>query len=137
MPALTQPLESSEFVRTVRSAARDEQVWVDVGVHETSDEAGRCYNTHLMIDDKGEIIQAYRKVHLFDVDIKGGATILESRTSKPGSHLLEPASTPVGRVGLLTCYDIRFPEASLHLRRLGAQVITYPVRVSSPHAARH
>ncbi|KAK4045929.1 Carbon-nitrogen hydrolase, partial [Microbotryomycetes sp. JL221] len=46
----------------------------------------------------GAIVQAYDKLHLFDVDIKGGATILESKTTIPGSQLLPPVPTPIGKV---------------------------------------
>jgi deaminated glutathione amidase len=77
------------------------------------------------------------QVHLFDVDIKGGLKILESATTIPGSALCQPHSTPIGMLGMLTCYDLRFPEPSLTLRRLGAQVITYPsaftVRTGAAH----
>jgi len=78
-------------------------------------------------------------------DIKGGTRILESNTTKPGRKLVPPVNTPIGKgipvpsmnisqqltwvmhlVGMLTCYDLRFPEASLLLRKQGAQILTYP-----------
>lgn len=70
-------------------------------------------------------------------DIKGGTTILESNTTVPGDDLVPPHATAIGNVGLLTCYDLRFPEPSLRLRRHGAHVITYPsaftVRTGNAH----
>lgn len=63
---------------------------------------------------------------MIPTDIKGGTTILESNTTVPGQDLVPPHPTSVGHVGLLTCYDLRFPEPSLRLRRQGADIITYP-----------
>ncbi len=77
------------------------------------------------------------------MDIKGGTKILESNTTIPGRILPDviassPTSTnPIGALGLLTCYDLRFPEPSLALRRRGAQILTYPsaftVRTGAAH----
>jgi len=95
-------------------------------------------------------VSRYRKIHLFDVAITGGTHILESNTTIPGDNLEDPISTPIGKrsflfahfqgafheltrddtspftVGLLTCFDLRFPELSLSLRRKGAQLLCYP-----------
>ncbi len=74
----------------IRSAAREAGVYVSVGVHEAPSAAQdekdqrenngrlRCYNTQLLISGEGEVLDRYRKLHLFDVDIKGGLKILES-----------------------------------------------------------
>ncbi|KAK4702631.1 hypothetical protein P7C70_g3592, partial [Phenoliferia sp. Uapishka_3] len=160
VPKLAQPLASSSFVSGIKDAARLGNIWVGVGVHESSEEdPKRCYNTNVLIDPQGNIVQAYRKVHLFDVNIAGGATILESNTTMPGSAILDPVATPIGSgkefcsnsalhraadvyftatvVGLLTCYDLRFPEANLILRKRGAQVITYPSAFTMRTGAAH
>ncbi|KAL8276155.1 hypothetical protein RQP46_011449 [Phenoliferia psychrophenolica] len=126
VPKLARPLGDSAFLDGLKHAAVLGNIWVGVGVHESSSDPKRCYNTNVLITPEGEIASAYRKVHLFDVDIAGGATILESNTTIPGDALLPPAATPIGAVGLLTCYDLRFPEASLNLVKRGAQVLTYP-----------
>ncbi|TKY89631.1 hypothetical protein EX895_001416 [Sporisorium graminicola] len=147
--ALTRSADNVKFVQGLQSAAKEASVWVSVGVHEppskSQDDADnsnnngrlRCYNTQLLIDQHGEILDKYRKLHLFDVDIKGGLKILESDSTLKGSELLKPRQTPLGKVGLLTCYDLRFPEPSLSLRRQGAQLLTYPsaftVRTGAAH----
>ncbi|KAL9935053.1 hypothetical protein V8E36_006129 [Tilletia maclaganii] len=145
VPALTRSQENKAFVQGLCEAAREAKAFVSVGVHEepASDsstdaaEPERCYNTQLLIDDSGTIVSRYRKLHLFDVDIRGGLTILESNTTVKGSAIEAPVSTSIGKVGLLTCYDLRFPEPSLSLRRQGAQVLTYPsaftVRTGAAH----
>ncbi|GAA5972620.1 hypothetical protein JCM11641_002940 [Rhodosporidiobolus odoratus] len=133
---LSEPIEGGSFVEAVRRQARESKVWVGVGVHEKGSE-DKCYNTNLLISPDGQIAQAYRKLHLFDVNNAGSPIILESRTTLRGKELLDPVDTAVGKIGLLTCYDLRFPEVSLSLRRRGAQLITYPsaftTRTGPPH----
>lgn len=135
---LTRSPECAAFVRGMRAAAQTHRVWVSVGVHEPSDDdPARAFNTQLLIDAAGEIRSSYRKLHLFDVALQGGPVILESRTTVPGARLEPPAETPLGRMGLLTCYDMRFPEPALALRAQGAQLLTYPsafaVRTGAAH----
>ncbi|KIM23997.1 hypothetical protein M408DRAFT_247558 [Serendipita vermifera MAFF 305830] len=127
--ALSSPLHQSVFLNGIREAAKNSQTWIGVGVHERKDDPNeqRVYNTHLLIDPQGDIKGRYEKLHLFDVDLKGprGPT-LESKTTIAGKVILPPINTVAGKVGLLTCYDIRFPEPSLLLRQKGAEILTYP-----------
>jgi predicted amidohydrolase len=142
--SLTRSPDAQAFVEGIRQAAQSSSIWVSVGVHEApsaQEEAietkQRCFNTQLLIDAEGSILARYRKNHLFDVDIKGGLTILESDTTIPGTAMEPPVKSPIGSVGLLTCYDLRFPEPSLRLRRLGSDILTYPsaftVRTGAAH----
>lgn len=136
--SLLQSKEITSFVEDIQSTAKSSSIWVSVGVHEhIPQDVKRCYNTQLVIDSKGEIQSRYRKTHLFDVDIKNGITILESNTTVPGKSIEEPINTPLGKAGLLTCYDIRFPEASLRLRRQGSEIITYPSAFAVKTGAAH
>jgi predicted amidohydrolase len=50
----------------------------------------------------------------------------ESDYVKAGSRIVDPVETPVGKVGLAICYDLRFPELSAALRHKGADILTYP-----------
>lgn len=147
--SLTRSPDNASFVKGIQDAAREASVLVSVGIHEPPSTAQdekdkaenggrlRCHNTQLLIDQSGEILDRYRKLHLFDVDIRGGMKILESDTTIPGENLLPPRQTEIGKVGLLTCYDMRFPEPALALRLQGAQVLTYPsaftVRTGAAH----
>lgn len=132
-------LEDTEFVSGVLAEAKKSKIWVSVGVHERVDAnvEGQIYNSHLVVSDLGECVANYRKLHMFDVDIANGPILMESKSTKPGSKLLAPIETPVGSIGLLTCYDLRFPEVSIALRRQNAQVILYPsaftVRTGAAH----
>ncbi|KAM0793363.1 hypothetical protein ACM66B_000818 [Microbotryomycetes sp. NB124-2] len=135
---LSETLDSSQFVSGIKEQAKVSSIWVGVGVHELA-KAGdsRCYNTNLLVTPEGNLAQAYRKLHLFDVDIKGGAQILESKTTIKGRELCPVTSTAAGKVGLLTCYDLRFPEVSLILRRRGAEILTYPSAFTLKTGAAH
>ncbi|KAG8834024.1 Carbon-nitrogen hydrolase [Serendipita sp. 411] len=129
---LASALDKHIFLNGLREQAKLNCIWVGVGIHERPDPnlglGNRVYNTHVMIDSEGDIKRRYEKLHLFDVDLKdsGGPTLLESRTTIPGSRIVRPVLTPAGNVGLLTCYDLRFPEPSLLLLEQGAQILTYP-----------
>jgi predicted amidohydrolase len=65
-------------------------------------------------------------LHLFDVEIQNGPVLLESKTTLPGQQIIPPLQTPFGRVGLATCYDLRFPELSTILQKQGMDILTYP-----------
>ncbi|KAG0142943.1 hypothetical protein CROQUDRAFT_49555 [Cronartium quercuum f. sp. fusiforme G11] len=125
-PSLTTTLEESVFVKGIRSAAKTNDCWVSVGVHEKSEDPQRCYNTAIIISNQGEIQQAYRKLHLFDIDLDRDTISNESKFISPGQDFKIPLSTPVGKVGQLICYDIRFPEVGIMHRQHGAEVLIYP-----------
>lgn len=91
------------------------------------------YNAHVLVDAQGTIKASYRKVHLFDVNIPNGPLLMESKTAAPGSELVA-ADSPIGRLGMTVCYDLRFPEMYSALRyEMGAQVMLVPsVRPKTP-----
>lgn len=74
-----------------------------------SEEKPKLLNTHLIIDDRGKIVATYDKTHLFDLDIAGKIRLCESDYVIPGSKIVAPVCTPVGRVGLAT---VSFSSAS-------------------------
>ncbi|MER7461240.1 carbon-nitrogen hydrolase family protein [Micromonospora sp. NPDC126480] len=85
-------------------------MWVVAGsVHESGPDPERTYNTSLVFDRSGALAAAYRKIHLYDVEIPGRVSYLESATVAAGS---QPVVVDVEgvRVGLSICYDLRFPE---------------------------
>ena len=92
---------------------------------ERSPERGRCYNTSVLFGPDGSILKAYRKIHLFDVDVSSEVSFLESRTVVPGAEVVA-AETSLGTVGMSVCYDLRFPELYRALRDRGAEILTIP-----------
>ena len=97
----------------------------------------RTYNTAVVIDPGGHIIATYRKIHLFDVDIPGGATLRESDATAAGDELVvvDIAGAPVG---LSICYDVRFPELYRALvKDKGAEVLLVPAAFTAHTGAAH
>ncbi|WP_242396065.1 carbon-nitrogen hydrolase family protein [Anaeromyxobacter oryzisoli] len=111
---------------TLREVARRRGVYVLAGsIAEKVDAPGKTANTSALIADDGSIVAAYRKIHLFDVQIPDGARYAESEVVVPGDRVVI-APTPLGRIGLSVCYDLRFPELYRKLAALGAEVIAIP-----------
>ena len=70
-------MQDSEFVLGLQREAQQADLHINVGIHEPAQD-GRVKNTLIWINEKGDIVQRYQKVHLFDVDIKGGPVLKES-----------------------------------------------------------
>ncbi|CAN5331481.1 carbon-nitrogen hydrolase family protein [soil metagenome] len=96
----------------------------------------RAYNTAIVVDPSGALVRTYRKVHLFDVDIPGGATLRESDGTVAGSDL-EVVDIDGVAVGLSICYDLRFPELYRTLVDRGAQVVVIPAAFTAYTGAAH
>ena len=89
------------------------------------DATGRIYNTSYAFDRNGHQIGKHRKMHLFDIDVKGGQYFKESDTLTPGDQVTV-FDTEFGKIGLCICYDFRFPELARLMVDKGAQVIIVP-----------
>ncbi|XP_023172409.1 nitrilase and fragile histidine triad fusion protein NitFhit [Drosophila hydei] len=130
---LVEPLDGPLMAK-YKELAKCHQMWLSLGgIHElktptsSSDDKTeqRIYNTHVVLNNLGEVAAIYRKLHLFDATTKE-IRLRESDTVAPGERLEKPVATPAGQVGLQICYDLRFAEPALLLRKLGAQLLTYP-----------
>jgi predicted amidohydrolase len=123
----------------LQAEAKKAKIPINVGIHEPAEDGQRLKNTLIWIDANGEIVQRYLKLHPFDVEIDGGPVLRESDSVQPGSSILPPfsASELPGKIGLLICFDLRFPEPSLSLRRQGATIITYPSAFTVPTGKAH
>lgn len=89
------------------------------------DAEGNVYNTSYVFDREGKQIGKHRKVHLFDIDVKGGQTFKESDTLTAGDSDTV-FDTEFGKIGVMLCFDIRFPELSRMMVNDGAKVIFVP-----------
>lgn len=89
------------------------------------DAEGKVYNTSYIFDRQGKQIGKYRKVHLFDIDVTGGQTFKESDTLTAGDHDTV-FDTEFGRMGVILCFDIRFPELARMMVNDGAKAIFVP-----------
>ncbi|KAJ1637472.1 nitrilase-like protein 1-like protein [Pavlovales sp. CCMP2436] len=133
-----------ERLGSYRVLARKHKLWLSLGgFHEAGAEVapgegeGRVYNTHVMLDDAGATVAVYRKIHLFDVDVVTGPVMMESRYTAPGPAEAVVIDSPVGRLGLTTCYDLRFPELFTALAQRGAEVILVPSAFTVPTGKAH
>ncbi|AEO59369.1 hypothetical protein MYCTH_102295 [Thermothelomyces thermophilus ATCC 42464] len=135
--ALVRPVDKSEFVLGLQEEARREKLPIHVGVHEPGLDSNKVKNTVLWINERGEIAHRYQKIHMFDVDIKDGPVLKESNSVEPGNEILPPFDTTLGKVGSTICFDLRFPEISIALKRLGADIITYPSAFTVPTGRAH
>ncbi|OAX85341.1 hypothetical protein ACJ72_00270 [Emergomyces africanus] len=135
--SLAQPVQQNPFVLGLQKEAKESKLPINVGIHEPAQGGDKVKNTLIWIDEMGEITQRYQKIHLFDVDIKDGPVLKESRSVEKGMRILPPFNTPIGNVGLSICFDLRFPEISLSLKRQGAQIITYPSAFTVPTGQAH
>ena len=88
-------------------------------------ESGKHYNTAYVFDRNGRQIAKHRKMHLFDIDVKGGQRFMESDTLSAGNDITV-FDTDFGTVGLCICYDIRFPELVRLMALKGAEIILVP-----------
>jgi predicted amidohydrolase len=95
------------------------------GMPEKSEREGFVHNTCVVVAPGGQLVAKYRKIHLFDVDIPGGAQFKESGTVMPGDAVVL-ADTPWAKVGLSICYDLRFPELYRALVTGGARLVIVP-----------
>ncbi len=122
---LAEPLTGPTVQAFARLAAELEIHLLVGSVNERSDDPQRCYNTSVFLGRNGRIIQSYRKIHLFDVDVSPDVRFLESDTTVPGSEV-RVAETELGVFGLSICYDLRFPEMYRMLAERGATVMMVP-----------
>lgn len=89
------------------------------------DAEGNVYNTSYIFDREGKQIGKHRKVHLFDIDVKGGQTFKESDTLTAGDSDTV-FDTEFGKMGVMLCFDIRFPELSRMMVNDGARIVFVP-----------
>ena len=110
-----------------RALAGELEVWLLVGSLGIAgaDASGRVANRSFLIDATGRIVATYDKIHMFDVELPGGEHYRESETFHPGAQAMV-AATPMGRIGLTICYDLRFPYLYRALAKAGAELIAVP-----------
>lgn len=110
--------------QALSKAASENGVYLVAGsMPEVSD--GKIYNTAYAFDRQGNQIGKHRKMHLFDCDIPGGAFFHESETLTAGDSVTT-FETEFGTIGLMICFDIRFPELSRLMCEDGAKLVIVP-----------
>jgi predicted amidohydrolase len=119
-----------------REVAAKKGIWVALGSLAILREDGRWANRSFVIDDAGEIAARYDKIHMFDVDLSTGETWRESSAYAAGDVVVS-VQTPLGRLGLAVCYDIRFPALFEALGHHRCDVIAIPAAFTVPTGEAH
>ena len=129
--------DDDRVLAAVRTAAADAGIWVHLGSLALKGDGGKLVNRGFVIDAGGEIRARYDKIHLFDVDLPTGESWRESAMYAGGSEAVVLPGTPVGKLGLTICYDLRFPELFQRLSEAGAEVISVPAAFTVPTGRAH
>jgi deaminated glutathione amidase len=122
----------------VRDAAARTGIWVHIGslALKGEREDGRLVNRGFLVDAAGNIRARYDKIHLFDVDLPNGESWRESAAYAGGERAVV-AESPVGRLGLSVCYDLRFPDLYRALTDAGAAFLSVPAAFTVPTGEAH
>lgn len=120
--------------------AKEEKIWIIGGSIAISDDKNkeneRCYNTAIIWNDQGEMVDYYQKMHLFDVAVDDDEIYCESKRYLKGDTVCV-FDTPVGRIGLAICYDLRFPEIFRLMSEKGAEIIALPAAFTYTTGQKH
>jgi len=124
----------------LKQTARDLRLWIVAGtlpLPPVDQPEAKAHACSLLVDEHGELAARYDKLHLFDVDVADSrGRYRESDDYAHGARVVV-ADTPVGKVGLTVCYDLRFPELYSALREAGAELITAPAAFTAVTGAAH
>ncbi|MGE5562754.1 MAG: carbon-nitrogen hydrolase family protein [Bacillota bacterium] len=131
------PEEEDRVLDRCREAARKERIWLHLGSLAVLVDGGKVANRGFVIDREGEIRARYDKLHLFDVDLPTGESWRESNVYSPGQGVVLVNGTPVGKLGLTICYDLRFPGLFARLAEADADVIAVPAAFTVPTGKAH
>lgn len=133
--------QSISLLDGLRTIASESGLWISACMHTAGAPPSkkgrqRVYNTHIIMNDSGAIKATYHKIHLFDLSIPGEIELCESNSTAPGSEIVV-CDSPIGRLGLSTCYDIRFPQLYTAMVDRGARVILIPAAFTVPTGRAH
>ncbi len=127
--SIAENVHKEQFISTLCREARRSRLSVIATIYEklkpeqnkSKYHNDRVSDTAVMITNEGQVKSVYRKLHLYDA-----LGFKESNKLASGNKIIQPFRTPVGKVGLMICYDIRFPEMSRILALAGAEILAIP-----------
>lgn len=143
--------DEDRVLAAVREEAAAQGIWVALGslavaLDPSAEGAGAgaisgaeapCWaNRSYLVGPDGAIAARYDKIHMFDVDLASGESWRESNAYRPGDRVVT-ATTPLGRLGLAVCYDLRFPALFDALGRAGCDAIAIPAAFTVPTGRAH
>lgn len=125
-----------EIQEKISYFAKHYGLWVIAGTLPLQGLNNKVRASCLVFDDKGFCVARYDKIHLFDVVVSDEERYEESATIERGEELVV-VDTPIGKIGLTVCYDLRFPELFQYLVYRGAEIITVPSAFTALTGAAH
>ncbi len=123
-PTYAEEAAHSQTLAFLAQEARTKQCYL-VGGSIPEQEGSALYNTCFVFDPQGRRLARYRKMHLFDIDLPGQISFQESAVLSPGNQIAT-FDTEFGTMGVVICYDLRFPEVFRLLVEAGVQVVLAP-----------
>jgi deaminated glutathione amidase len=129
--------DEDDVLAACRAAARERGIWVHLGSLAIRVEDGKVANRGFVIDRAGVIQARYDKIHLFDVDLPTGESWRESAVYRAGERAVLINGTPVGKLGLTICYDLRFPMLFARIAEANADAISVPAAFTVPTGRAH
>jgi predicted amidohydrolase len=129
--------DQDRVLAACRDAAKRNGIWMHLGSLAVTAEDEKFANRGFVIDSDGEIRASYDKIHLFDVDLPTGESWRESNVYCGGAEAVVIDGTPVGKLGLTICYDLRFPALFQSLTDAGAQGVSVPAAFTVPTGKAH
>lgn len=139
LPQRNSNLPGGPAYEFLRQTARQRQIYVhggSLGEKGAEDGGTRLFNTTVVFDPQGSEVARYRKIHLFDITTPDGQGYRESASYGSGDQVVTFDAGDI-RVGCAICYDLRFPELFLALRRAGAELIFLPSAFTVPTGRDH
>ncbi|XP_033224804.1 omega-amidase NIT2 isoform X2 [Belonocnema kinseyi] len=123
-PNYAETIPDGETCNALSEAAKKNEIFVIGGTIPERD-GEKLYNAATVWDPQGKLVAKYRKMHLFNIDIKGKITFRESDTLSPGDWLIT-FEVKGCKIGVGICYDLRFEEQARLYRNQGCQMLVYP-----------
>jgi predicted amidohydrolase len=130
------PEDEDRVLAAACEAAAARGIWIALGSLAIARDDGRWANRALVVDSSGAIAARYDKIHMFDVDLATGESWRESNAYVAGNQAVS-LPTPLGRLGLSICYDMRFPALYEALGRSFCDMIAIPAAFTVPTGKAH
>jgi predicted amidohydrolase len=129
--------EEDDVLAACREAAQRHSIWLSIGSLAVLAGDGKVANRGFVIDREGQVRARYDKMHLFDVDLPTGESWRESNVYSAGDGAVLVNGTPVGKLGLTICYDLRFPMLFARIAEADADIISVPAAFTVPTGRAH
>ncbi|MBX7540626.1 carbon-nitrogen hydrolase family protein [Qipengyuania sphaerica] len=128
--------ENDPVLASVRECSARHGIWTCLGSLAVDTGEGKWANRSFVVDPSGQITARYDKIHMFDVDLATGESWRESNAYRAGDKIVT-LETPIGRLGLAVCYDLRFPALFEALGNAGCDAIAIPAAFTVPTGQAH